>query len=353
MVCFLVYVDGVVYICDVGVPHHQCLKIYDDMKYVTIPDNGSHKLPFYLAMEEYVARNFDEGDCFFMWQVAPTVIVGRNQVVECEVNLDYCREHNIEVYRRKSGGGCVYADGSNIMFSYITSGASSVATTFSRYTSMVAEMLRSLGLDASDTSRNDILVGERKVSGNAFYHLGDRSIVHGTMLYDTDMAHITSAITPAQDKLEARGVKSVRSRITTLAEHLDMDIEEFKSYARRHLCDGELNLSVADVEKIASLSEHYYEAGWIYGRSQEGGRRSRVEGAGEISVQVATTPEGLIDGINLSGDFLEVADIDELLINPLRRVHFDRKSVEDALTSVPADNVIYGLSKAQFIDLLF
>ena len=78
-----------------------------------------------------------------------------------------------------------------------------------------------------------------------------------------------------------------------------------------------------------------------------------MEGAGEISVQVATTPEGLIDGINLSGDFLEVADIDELLINPLRRVHFDRKSVEDALTSVPADNVIYGLSKAQFIDLLF
>ena len=89
------------------------------MKYISLPHNITHRLPFYLAMEEFVARNLDEDECFFMWQVAPTVIFGRNQLIENEVNLDYCRTHGIQTYRRKSGGGCVYADPDNIMFSYV------------------------------------------------------------------------------------------------------------------------------------------------------------------------------------------------------------------------------------------
>ena len=90
------------------------------MKYISLPDEQVRPLPFYLAMEEYVAHHLNEPDAFFMWQVAPTVICGRNQVVENEVNLDYCREHDIHVVRRKSGGGCVYADMDNVMLSYVT-----------------------------------------------------------------------------------------------------------------------------------------------------------------------------------------------------------------------------------------
>ena len=102
------------------------------MKYISLPDEKVHRLipadasirclSFYLAMEEFVARRLDEPDCFFMWQVEPSVIFGRNQVLENEVNLDYCKAHGIKVYRRKSGGGCVYADMDNLMWSFITSG---------------------------------------------------------------------------------------------------------------------------------------------------------------------------------------------------------------------------------------
>ena len=90
------------------------------MKYISLPDQHTRRLSFYLAMEEYVARHLSEPDCFFMWQVEPSVIFGRNQVMENEVNIDYCRANGIHIYRRKSGGGCVYADMDNVMLSLVT-----------------------------------------------------------------------------------------------------------------------------------------------------------------------------------------------------------------------------------------
>ena len=184
------------------------------MKYLSLPDNATRILPFYLAMEEYAARIIGEEDIFFMWQVEPTVIFGRNQLLGSEVNVEYCREHGIAFYRRRSGGGCVYADMDNIMFSYITR-SDEVQTTFSAYTNAVAEMLRGLGLNATASERNDVLIDGRKVSGNAFYHIPGRSIVHGTMLFDTNMEHMLHAITPSREKLTSKGVQSVRSHITT------------------------------------------------------------------------------------------------------------------------------------------
>ena len=150
------------------------------MTYLSLPFEENRRLSFYLAMEEYAARQLNKGDdVFFLWQVQPSVIFGRNQVIENEVNLDYCREHGIQLYRRKSGGGCVYADMSNVMMSYITR-SDEVVTTFARYMEMVCQMLRELGLEATSTQNNDVLIGDRKVSGNAFYHIPGHSIVHGT-----------------------------------------------------------------------------------------------------------------------------------------------------------------------------
>jgi lipoyltransferase/lipoate-protein ligase len=174
------------------------------MKFIVLPANEQRRLSFYLAMEEYVSRQLDEPDAFFFWQVAPSVIYGRNQVVENEVNLDYCREHGIEMFRRKSGGGCVYADRGNIMMSYIARGED-VEFIFHRYTEQVATMLCGLGLDAKASERNDVLVGGRKVSGNALYRTAGHCIVHGTMLFDTQMEHMLGALTPPNEKLAGKG----------------------------------------------------------------------------------------------------------------------------------------------------
>lgn len=131
------------------------------MIYVALPIEEQRPLPFYLAMEEYIARTLPAADYFFMWQVAPTVIFGRNQLIDSEVDTAYCKAHDIQMYRRKSGGGCVYADQSNIMLSYITP-TSNVNFTFHRYMLMVEHVLQKLGLQARTTGRNDILIGGKR-----------------------------------------------------------------------------------------------------------------------------------------------------------------------------------------------
>jgi lipoic acid synthetase/lipoate-protein ligase A len=175
-------------------------------------------------MEEHVAGKI-EGDAFFVWQSEPTVIIGRNQDMEAEVNMDYCRENDVRIVRRKSGGGCVYSDSGNIMISFI-SRRGEVAEVFDRFLSSLTECLVSMGLDAERSERNDVYVCGRKVSGTAFHQLPDRSIVHGTLLYDTDMDNMINAITPTTQKLKSKGVESVRSRITTLKNHISISIEE-------------------------------------------------------------------------------------------------------------------------------
>ena len=233
------------------------------MKYIALPANENRQLSFYLAMEEYVARHMQEPDCFFMWQVAPTVIFGRNQVVENEVNLDYCREHDIRVVRRKSGGGCVYADMDNLMLSMITDG-DNVGFIFNRFVTMIQLVLHKMGVDATSTSHNDIMIGDRKVCGTAFYQLPGRSIVHSTMLYDTNMQHMLNAITPSAEKLEKKGIQSVRQRITLLKEHTQLSLNEIKRMIRDTLCDGELVLTAEQVTEIEKIEQSYLKQDFIH-----------------------------------------------------------------------------------------
>ena len=229
------------------------------MKHIVLPEVKDRSLVFYLAMEEFVAREI-EGEAFFVWRVDPTVIIGRNQDLEAEVNMDYCREHGVEVVRRKSGGGCVYSDKGNIMISYI-SGRGDVSEVFERYLDMLTSCLRSLGLPAEKSGRNDVLVDGRKVSGNAFHMLPDRSIVHGTLLYSTDFDALETAIRPPVEKLERHGVASVRQRVTNLSECLDPSVigsvEQLEDYLVRRFADTEIRLDPQQVDAIEKIAEEY------------------------------------------------------------------------------------------------
>ena len=228
------------------------------MKHVILPDHVRRSLAFYLAMEEFVAREI-EGEAFFVWRVEPTVIYGRNQVLENEVNLEYCREHGVDIVRRKSGGGCVYSDLGNIMVSYV-SRRGDVSEVFDRYMTALTEALRALGVPAEKSGRNDILVEGRKVSGNAFHQLPDRSIVHGTLLYSTDLEALTEAIRPPVEKLQRHGVESVRQRVMNLSEYVALmtepddalkSPEALEEYLVRYFTDGEIHLDENDLGVIA------------------------------------------------------------------------------------------------------
>lgn len=326
------------------------------MDLVIINDTQQRRLAFYLAEEEYLARRYPQRDLFFAWQVAPSVIVGRNQLLEREINVDFCRKNGVDIIRRKSGGGAVVADMNNIMFSYITS-SDDVCTTFSDYTSMVAGALRKLGLDANDNSRNDILIGDRKVSGNAYYHLPGRSIVHGTMLYDFDPVLMAGTLRPSKTKLESHGVQSARSRVTTVREHRpDLSLADFLDHILKTVAqEGQtLVLDEKEILEIENIEREYYRPEWIEGKNPKGcvSHTERVDGVGEISIHLALK-RGQIETFSLSGDFLENKDTEAAIAPLLIGCPYEREKVADKLHSIDIASIIPGLDTDRFINLIF
>lgn len=230
------------------------------MTQILLPDNKERSLAFYLAMEEYVAKEMD-GEAFFVWRVAPTVIIGRNQVLENEVNMPYCSEHGVQLVRRKSGGGCVYSDKGNIMISYISE-RGDVAAVFDRYMSALAALLCDLGLPAVKSARNDVLVDGRKVSGNAFQQLPGKSIVHGTLLYSTCLEALTESIRPPLEKLQRHGVESVRQRVVNLEEYRSLhpaleSVEALEECIVKAFTDESVTLTAWQVTEIERMAQPY------------------------------------------------------------------------------------------------
>lgn len=322
------------------------------MLYVALPEEKIRKVSFYLAMEEFVARNVTADDCLFYWQVEPSVVFGRNQLVSNEVNVDYCRSHGIGMFRRKSGGGCVYADNDNVMFSFIT-GGDNVGLTFNRYMQMMVLMLRRMGVEATADGRNDILIEGRKVSGTAFYHIPGRNIVHGTMLFDTDMDNMTRSITPPGEKLASNGVDSVRRRVALLKDYIDVSIDDFKADIRRTLCDGEHVLTLADVEEIERIErEVYLSPDFIYGNNPRHTltRRRRIDGVGELEALIDVKGT-VIKSVTLNGDFFVTGYVDGGLLACLNNVVLTREAVALALPDHTEDYIM-NLRKEDFVDLL-
>lgn len=174
----------------------------------------------YLAMETDMVKTIQE-PTVFTWVVSPTVIYGRHQCAEAEVNEAYCHAHGIAVVQRQSGGGCVYADRGNLMISCVSPSTRSQEV-FDQFLVLLSGALRQLGYDAVTTAHNDVLVGDRKVSGTACYTTPTGTVVHASMLYDVNLTDLEAAITPSEAKLAKHAVASVRQRVRNLREIRDL-----------------------------------------------------------------------------------------------------------------------------------
>lgn len=248
------------------------------MLHIPSPDNK--RLVWYLAMEEYMAQHVADQEIFFSWIVSPTVIFGRHQVMEDEVNIPFCREHGVQMYRRKSGGGCVYADRGNLMLSYITPDTHSEQV-FQRYLDIISDALRQLGFPAVKSEHNDILIDGHKVSGNACYALPTGTIVHGTLLYNVDFSALQQAITPSKEKLAKHGVLSVRQRVGNLVDLQGMipdfeqhtnavamqSIENIAKYFGDTLCNRSRALTPEEIAAIDVIEQTYLAPAFIAGKA--------------------------------------------------------------------------------------
>lgn len=232
---------------------------------ISVPENK--RLVWYLALEEYVAARVKE-DTIFFWIVSPTVIFGRHQVMLNEVNTAFCEAHKIAMYRRKSGGGCVYADRGNLMISYITNNTHSEAV-FQHYLDLLTNALSQAGYPAVTSEHNDVLVNGRKVSGNACYALPTGTIVHGTLLWNVDFGVLQQAITPTREKLQKHGVESVRQRVVNLSSMPSLQairtVEDMRDYLASCFATETVSLTDEEIRAIDAIEAEYLDPDFIAG----------------------------------------------------------------------------------------
>lgn len=333
--------------------------------YVEIPEDfekkGFRRAAFYLAAEEWIANHLPADNYLFTWQLDRTVVMGRNQVAHQEVNLDFCRENHIDIIRRKSGGGAIFADEGNIMISLITTHGK-VEPIFMEYATTVSRSLNELGARTEVHGRNDvILMGKGKICGNAFYHMADRNIVHGTMLYDTDPELMQGALHSNLQKLEAKGVRSIRARVGILKGNLNApeglteaeEVTWLRQQLREKLTHRTIRLEPSVLQEIEQIEQGYYAEDFLYGSSarDEEVRKARIEGCGTLEIHF-TLKGSLIRKVHLTGDFFELTDAQKAFAEAFEGITFTRESLMDAIRRNHPETSIRNLNEDQLITMI-
>ena len=322
------------------------------MRYLKNPSTN----PYYnMAFDEYCLESLPiDEPVFFLWQNRPAVIVGYNQEVNTEVNLDYLKEKGIDLVRRVTGGGAVYHDLENLNYT-IVGRSEDLERDYPEYASLLAKSLQTLGVPATLSGRNDILVEGRKVSGFAKRVCKNRLMVHGTLMYNVDVDVLTHVLNPSTTKLQSKGIASVRSRVANLCEYLP-EIPNIQTFSQRleeilsnNHSDTEYQLSETDLTNIQQLTDKKFATWeWNYGRSPKATlSHSARLACGTVEIHL-TLAENRIASCRFGGDFLgnlPASDVEKALtgipyeINEIRKClskieisrYFDRVLVDDLL----------------------
>lgn len=315
-----------------------------------------------LAIEEYILKHLPMDDSYLLFYInRPSIIIGKHQNTIEEINIEYIQDNNVQVVRRLSGGGAVYHDLGNLNFSFITKDDGQSFHNFRKFTQPVVEALHELGVNAELTGRNDLQVGERKISGNAQFSTRGRMFSHGTLMFDLNLDHVQASLNVNPEKFKSKSTKSVRSRVANIRELMssDMTIEAFRGELLRHIFGMEPNevpqyhLTEKDWEKINEISaERYKNWDWNYGQSPESNvKHSRKFPVGIIDLRM-NIKDGRIEDIKIFGDFFgvgDVADIEDML----RGKRYEESDVREALKDLDVKHYFGNLELEDFIGLIF
>ncbi|WP_299740052.1 lipoate--protein ligase [uncultured Rossellomorea sp.] len=313
-----------------------------------------------LAIEEYALKNLDINESYLLFYInEPSIIIGKNQNTIEEINTDYVEKQGLHVVRRLSGGGAVYHDLGNLNFSFITKDDGESFHNFKKFTEPVVTALHKLGVKAELSGRNDIIAEGRKISGNAQFSTKGRMFSHGTLLFDSEMENVVSALRVKKDKIESKGIKSIRSRVANISEFLSekMTIEQFRSTLLDYIFDGsdveEYVLTEEDWKKIHELSkERYQNWDWNYGKSPKFNlQHSHRFPVGSIDVRLEVN-KGKIDNCKIFGDFFGVGNVDDIE-EKLTGTRYERKDIARALEGVDIQHYFWNVTKDEFVDLVY
>lgn len=271
---------------------------------------GNLKPYFYFALEEYVLNHLlkDDETYFFTWEIHG-VVIGKNQVIENEVNLEFLKENNIDIYRRPTGGGCVYADHRNTMFSIITK-RTNKDFSFKTYLSRIIDSMALLDVPITFSGRNDLLYDDKKISGNAFLQNKHGMLMHGTFLYDCDLETMVRAITPSDEKLVSKGISSVTSRVTNLKPYLHgMSQTELIKHWENTMTNQTYEISFEEIEVIKEMAKKYETKAWIYQKQPAYTKMLKKRLPGGLFEIKLDLHDGLIKHLTIQGDFFDTKDL--------------------------------------------
>jgi lipoate---protein ligase len=314
-----------------------------------------------LAIEEYALKNLDVNETFLLFYInEPSIIIGKNQNTIEEINTEYVESNGIHVVRRLSGGGAVYHDLGNLNFSFITKDDGESFHNFRKFTEPVIAALHKLGVNAELSGRNDIEAEGKKISGNAQFSTRGRMFSHGTLLFKSEMDHVASALKVKKEKIESKGIKSVRSRVANISEFISekITIEEFRELLLKHIFEGMENipeyvLTKEDWENIHQLSKDRYQNwDWNYGRSPKFNlQHSHRFPVGSIDVRLEVD-KGIVENCKIYGDFFGVGDVSDIE-EKLKGCRYEKSEIEKALLNIDTTHYFGNVSKEEFINLIY
>lgn len=316
-------------------------------------NEGNLKAFFYFALEDYVLNHLLKEDetYFFTWEIHG-VVIGKNQVVENEVNLNYLKENNISLFRRPTGGGCVYADHRNTMFTIITK-RKDKNFSFKDYLSKVVDAFKPLGINLEFSGRNDILFEDKKVSGTAFMQNKNGMIMHGTLMYDCDVETMVRAITPSDEKLISKGIASVKSRVVNLKPYLNgLTQEELIKHLEGYLTKTTYELNAEEVKMLEENALKYATDEWIYHIQPKHDKilKKRFKWGG-LELRL-TLNQGLIEDMELKGDFFHKEDNLKELINAFINVKYQSAYLDEVFNKIDVADYIIDATNQDFKLLL-
>ena len=306
---------------------------------------------FNLAAEEYFLKK-DSEDKLILWQNDNTVVIGRNQSTFTELNLSRAKELKVNIVRRMSGGGAVYHDIGNLNYTYITQNNGDDFLNFAKFTQPVIDVLRSVGVDATLSGRNDMLIGDKKFSGNAQYVHKDMLLHHGTLMFSTSVDILSEVLNVNELKIKSKGIASVKSRVTNIGEHSDITISEFCELLFNSTIGDRYPLSSDDLCEIEKLKEKKYDTWeWNYGYSPKHSfKNENLFPCGIVSASL-DAKDGKISDIKFSGDFFgkrEISEIEQALIG----VRHSEDDILKALSSFAVGEYFAGLSAEDIAGLI-
>ncbi|MED3955446.1 lipoate--protein ligase [Priestia aryabhattai] len=314
-----------------------------------------------LAIEEYALKHLDINETYLLFYInEPSIIIGKNQNTIEEINTKYVEDQHIHVVRRLSGGGAVYHDKGNLNFSFITKDDGNSFHNFKKFTEPVVEALKKLGVNAELSGRNDLMAEGRKISGNAQFSTKGRMFSHGTLLFDSEIENVVSALKVKKDKIESKGIKSIRNRVANISEFLEqkVTVEEFREMLLRYIFEGEENiteykLTEKDWETIHQISKKRYQSwDWNYGKSPKFNlQHSHRFPVGQIDVRLEVN-KGKIDACTIYGDFFGVGDVQEVQ-GKLTGVRYEKASIEQALEDIDIPHYFGNITKEEFVELIY